>query len=270
MDIINDRIARGLAHRLPALLLALSGCAMSSPSEAADGPIRLDGVATYRERMVLPPDAMLTVVVEDVSRADAPAIELARTVVDSPGAPPMRFAIEYPTASIVAGHRYAVRARIERSGQLLFTTDTFHALPPPDNSSPFELKLVRVGQPPAAASQFENTYWKLLRLGDTEVVVSERQREPHLILQAAPGGQKRAVGFTGCNRMTGSYTLEGDRITFAQMAGTMMACAEGMETEQAFHEALKAAARWVIRGEQLTLLDASGKPLALFESRYLQ
>jgi len=240
---------------------------MNSSSETADTPIRLEGVATYRERIALPPDAKLTVVIEDVSLADAPATVLATTVVDPAGQPPIRFTIEYPAASIVEGHRYAVRARIERSAQLLFTTDTFQALPPPGNTSPLELRLVRVGQPPAAASPFENTYWKLLRLGNTEVAVSERQREPHLILQAPPNGPKRMVGFAGCNRMTGSYTLAGDHIAFGQVAGTMMACPEGMQTERAFHAALKATARWVIRGEQLALLDTSGNPLALFEAR---
>ncbi len=46
----------------------------------------------------------------------------------------------------------------------------------------------------------------------------------------------------------------------------MMACVEGMEQEQHFLATLQQVARWQIKQEQLTLLDASGKPLARFEA----
>jgi heat shock protein HslJ len=58
--------------------------------------------------------------------------------------------------------------------------------------------------------------------------------------------------------------LHGDRITFSQMAGTMMACVQGMETEKAFLDALKQATRWKITGQQLELFDDTGRQLANF------
>jgi len=35
------------------------------------------------------------------------------------------------------------------------------------------------------------------------------------------------------DRLTGGYELSGDALTFGQMAGTMTACLQGMDTEKA-------------------------------------
>jgi Heat shock protein len=118
----------------------------------------------------------------------------------------------------------------------------------------------------ASTATLENTYWKLLRLGSTTVTVADNQREPHFVLHPS---DKRVIGSGGCNRLTGSYQLESNKLTFSQMAGTMMACPSGMEHEQAFHDALRRAATWRIDGEKLELSDASGTVIAQFESRYL-
>jgi uncharacterized lipoprotein YbaY/heat shock protein HslJ len=113
----------------------------------------------------------------------------------------------------------------------------------------------------------ENTYWKLVRLGATPVTVAEKQQEPYFVLQPETG---RVIGSGGCNRMTGSYTLSGAKLTFRQMAGTMMACLEGMDVEREFHKALQQVASWRIEGETLELFDAGGVSIAQFESRYLK
>jgi len=69
-----------------------------------------------------------------------------------------------------------------------------------------------------APTPLENTYWKLTHLGDAPVTTPERQREAHFILHPA---DKRVCGSGGCNRFTGSYELEGDRLTFGRMAGAL-------------------------------------------------
>jgi copper homeostasis protein (lipoprotein) len=115
----------------------------------------------------------------------------------------------------------------------------------------------------SSAASLENTYWKLIALRGTPVAMSDRQREPHLILQPE---QHRVTGSGGCNRLAGGYTLAGDRLTFGRAAGTMMACADGMEQERAFLDALAAAARWRIDGQRLELLDSRGEVLARFEA----
>ena len=119
----------------------------------------------------------------------------------------------------------------------------------------------------APTATLENTYWKLLSLRGQPVQLVQAQREPHFILQ---GPQKRVAGFSGCNRLLGSYTLDGASLSFGRMAGTMMACLQGAEQERAFLDALGAVAGWRISGERLDLLDAGGATLAQFESMYLQ
>jgi heat shock protein HslJ len=54
------------------------------------------------------------------------------------------------------------------------------------------------------------------------------------------------------------------------MAGTMMACAQGMDTEKAFLEALRQVERWKIAGQHLELFDAAGKQVARFEARHMK
>lgn len=113
----------------------------------------------------------------------------------------------------------------------------------------------------------EHTYWKLTRLGDTPVTVASRQREPHIILNPE---SRRVGGSGGCNRLVGSYELQGDRLTFGQMAGTRMACPEGGDTEPAFLEALRQVSKWKITGQHLELFDGAGTLVARFEARHMQ
>jgi heat shock protein HslJ len=77
-------------------------------------------------------------------------------------------------------------------------------------------------------------------------------------------------GSGGCNRLTGSYELSGGRLKFGQMAGTMMACLEGGETERAFLDALGRVTGWGMAGQQLELMDASGGVVARFEARQME
>lgn len=118
-----------------------------------------------------------------------------------------------------------------------------------------------------STATLENTYWKLVQVGGQPVTLAENQREPYFVLHSA---DHRVAGYAGCNRMTGGYALDGGRLSFTQMAGTMMACAQGMDVEQAFHQALTRVAGWRIDGEALELTDAAGGTLAMFESRYLR
>jgi copper homeostasis protein (lipoprotein) len=118
-----------------------------------------------------------------------------------------------------------------------------------------------------STESLENTYWKLTRLGDTAVTVASRQREPHFILHPE---SRRVGGSGGCNRLAGSYELKGDTLTFGQMAGTRMACLEGMDTEKAFLDALRRVNKWKIAGQHLELFDAAGNLVARFEARHMK
>lgn len=232
----------------------------------------LRGEAWHRERIALPPEAVFEALLLDVSRADASAEVVGRARLEPAGHPPFRFEIDYDDGAIRPGRRYAVRATVSLGGHPYFTTDrNYPAFGAGDK--PLRMLLVRArggGRPSPrgmsepdsrSTSPLRNTYWKLTHLGDAPARTAERQREAHLIFAAH---ERRVSGSGGCNRITGGFDLDGDRLRLSRMAGTMMACLEGMEQERLFLQSLGAVHRYRISGDQLELLDASGAVVARF------
>jgi putative lipoprotein len=81
----------------------------------------LGGTVFYRERIALPPDSTAEVVLEDISIADRPAVEIARATVAPAGQVPIPFELRYAADRIERDHRYGVRAAILwRSGARMF------------------------------------------------------------------------------------------------------------------------------------------------------
>lgn len=107
------------------------------------------------------------------------------------------------------------------------------------------------------------TDWKLVRLNGAPVRVAAGQREPYLVLAQ---DEQRVSGDGGCNRFAGGFELNGDRLRFRGMAGTMMACLDGMEQEGYFLQALQKVEHYRISGSHLEMLDASGAVVARFEA----
>jgi len=107
-----------------------------------------------------------------------------------------------------------------------------------------------------------DTYWKLILLNDKEIVVSNSQSEPNIVLNA----ENRITGSDGCNNITGSYLLDGEKLTFGEVAGTRMACAEGGEQAQVFNAALTKVASYTVHSDQLELRDATGLVVARFKA----
>ena len=457
-------------------------CVLAAFAWAACTPVwagTLEGTATYRERIALPPDAVFEAELQDVSRADAPATVLGRAAIGPAGQPPFRFEITYDDAAVQPRRRYVVRASVRHQGRLLFTTDraypvlgggpdaplrlvlvsastgrrpalgtrsgagkidlpasyegelpgasggfvtwhldllplgryqlrtTYKDKPEPNRSddigrwrrepdtgrlvlrggretpvafmpdddgrtlrkadavgrpdaSSHDHQLQRLPQPalieprltltgmftymadaavitlcadggrlpvvmeadykaleaaylkerqqpgqallvsldaliaprpsaeasrpprlslvverfisiwprescgkPQVDSPLRGTYWKLVRLSEAPVWVAEKQREPHVIFA---NYELRMSGSGGCNRLTGSFELDGDKLRLRGMAGTMMACPVGMELEQRFLQAIEKVERYRITGSHLEMLDATGAAIARFEA----
>lgn len=117
---------------------------------------------------------------------------------------------------------------------------------------------------PGATPPLQETYWKLTRVQGKPVIVSPKRREASLTLRK----QENAVtGFTGCNDLSGTYTLKGNQITFKGFAATLLACLDVMETENAFLPALKTVRSWRIVGEHLELYNDKGAMVVRLEAR---
>jgi putative lipoprotein len=90
-------------------------------------PTRVTGSVSKLDRRGLPPATVITVQLEDVSAADAPADVLGETVVTTGGEQmPVPFAIGYDPAAITEGRRYVVRATVRVRDQLLYTSTEAH------------------------------------------------------------------------------------------------------------------------------------------------
>ncbi|MFC2122231.1 YbaY family lipoprotein [Bacteroidota bacterium] len=107
----------GLITIIMLTLMLFAGCAKNDI---------VTGTVTYRERLALPPEGVVvTVKVEDISRADAPAVTIGEQVIENPGHQvPIPFEIEYNTSDIDERYTYAMRVRIEVDGKPWFINTT--------------------------------------------------------------------------------------------------------------------------------------------------
>ncbi len=114
----------------------LSACQSTTPA----GKVGLDGEVFYLQRIALPPSATLSVSLQDVSLADAPAVVLDEQKGPVKGQVPLPFHLSYDPAQVKPGHRYSVSARIEVNGELMFITTENHAVQL-DGNDPKPLKI---------------------------------------------------------------------------------------------------------------------------------
>jgi uncharacterized lipoprotein YbaY len=132
-----------MIHVIRARLLMLA-CVVLASAAGTVWSGSLEGTAHYRERMLLPPDAVFEAQLQDIARADAPATVLGRARLDPAGQPPFRFQIAYDDAALQPAGRYTVRAIVTHRDQLLFTTDSVYPVLDGGNA-PLELLLVSAG-----------------------------------------------------------------------------------------------------------------------------
>jgi len=107
----------------------------------------------------------------------------------------------------------------------------------------------------------QNTRWSLVTLPDQPLVTDT--------LITLNFDTNKITGSDGCNRYNASYTLNSDKLNINKnVATTMMACPEPiMRQASGYLNALTQATGYKIKGEQLTLLDTAGKPLAAFKKQ---
>jgi putative lipoprotein len=246
--------------------LAFLAVLLAVPADAQT----ITGTATYLARIAMPPDAVFEAVLQDVSKADAPAVEIGRTRIEQPGNPPIRFSIAYDPSRIQETGSYAVRATITSGGRLMFTSDEAYPVLTrgrgPHVAMTLRLAGGAVQNPPMPAgpgAEIETTFWRLARIGDEDVSFPRGPREPHLVFQR--GG--RVTGADGCNTLTGLYEISAESIRIGPLAGTLMTCAIAKEVDKKFRQAIGSATRWTATPTTLNLLDDKGTILARFDAR---
>jgi putative lipoprotein len=260
---------KATAGALTALAIATLGACASAGSPAQNAAV-IEGSATYRERMALPPNAEFEAVLQDVSQADAPAMEIGRATIPNAPMPPIRFTIPYDAAKIEPSHTYAVRALIRVGGRLWFTSDTHHPVLTRGAGSTVDILMKRVAEPPKADAELLNTYWRILSLAGDPVTVIAGKREPHVILRSADGRANWSAT-VGCNGLAGTLTVTGEGIAFGSGASTRMACPPPLDAlERSLERSLTASTHWRIHADRLELRDDAGVQTLLCEAVYLE
>ncbi len=107
-------------------------------------------------------------------------------------------------------------------------------------------------------ADLDGTEWRFVEINGTTV--------PKGVTATLRLHGSRASGRTGCNAYGASFEAAADgSAKFGQAMSTKMAClkpAGAMDVERGVLDALQHTARIERQGDSLTLLDASGKPLA--------
>jgi putative lipoprotein len=116
----------GLGVVALALIGYLIWNSLNGGGAATADPATVSGTVTKLDRAALPDDAVITVLVQDTSLADAPAVDIGQQVIDTEGDQlPIAYAVAYDEAEIEDSQTYTVRAEIrDGAGELLYVSDT--------------------------------------------------------------------------------------------------------------------------------------------------
>lgn len=268
------------------LITLFAGClAHSEPAKDETMTSKtMTGAVLYRERMLLPPGATLTVSLEDVSKMDIASTVIATTSNTINGAPPYAFTIDYPAAAIIERNQYNLRATISINDNLTFTsTQQLNPFREPDAAIEIVLSKVaarKTMQKPVSThadtglaivsvnplAELTNTYWKLLSIDGEPIVMAAQQTKEAFLQMVEDNGAIK--GFGGCNYFSGRYNVEGHSLSFSPLASTRKACIYGMEDEAKFLQILDQTAYYSIHKEDLTLLNERKKPIARLQAVY--
>ncbi|WP_296736224.1 YbaY family lipoprotein [Mesorhizobium sp.] len=251
-----DRIAEFFIFGLVPLVVGV--LAVPEISGAAERTIV--GEVTYRERIALPPNAILSVELADVSLADAPATVIGQRKVVPAGQVPIKFEIGFDSKAIRAGRTYALQARITVDDRLLFITDTRHQVDPlagkPQN---VVMKMAAPSIEPEAAALYDQS-WLIEYIDGIGAIA-----EPQATFRVSEAG--KAGGKGPCNTYFATASVDGHKIAIGDIGSTYMACApKVMAEERALFDALSRAASYQIEAGKLTIADKDGRDILRFNA----
>lgn len=109
------------------------------------------------------------------------------------------------------------------------------------------------------ADAFGGERWVLIWLGDE--AVPEGDRAPNIVFEQDAG---RVNGYAGCNRYSGTFTIDDKVLSFGPLMSTRMAC-DQLALEGVYMRALKEAVQWRFSNGVLSFRDKKGAEIARFK-----
>lgn len=120
---------------------------------------------------------------------------------------------------------------------------------------------LRTAQTP---SDLEGTRWILVSHQNKAGELTDALPDAPATAEFAAG---RVAGSASCNNYTASFEVNGENLKIGQAASTMMMCdPDVMAQEMAFLTNLQATAQYAVDGGQLTLFDAKGAAVLVFNA----
>ena len=111
----------------------------------------------------------------------------------------------------------------------------------------------------AWGQEIENKEWIVAKIGKEKVSVSA-EKMPFIKLSDG-----KVSGFSACNRMMGSYVLDGETLIFNALGGTKMFCFDVQELEDKFMQTLRKTHYWKLKCGKLRLFDSEKKLIMTFK-----
>lgn len=109
-----------------ALALVVATVLLALPTLASAQAAAVSGTLTYRDRVALPANAVVTVQIAQI-QSGGPNLVVAEQRFTTNGAqPPFRYSLAYDPARIDPNRQYTVQSNISVGGQVRFTTNSIY------------------------------------------------------------------------------------------------------------------------------------------------
>ncbi|MGA8098893.1 MAG: YbaY family lipoprotein [Candidatus Cybelea sp.] len=234
-----------VAVALPALVIATIAGVTAADTDLGS----ISGTVAYRERIALPPDATVTVTIQDI-HTDVP-VTLAETTFVPNRQVPIPFLLSYSKNAVVPSHDYVVRATISMDGRPRFASNFAYPVITKGRPDRVTMLLVGVAVQSDGDMSLGSHAWKLASFEGHDLAGIPNNRLPYVQFDM----EKHALsGYSGCNRIFGSFTVQGSQLHLSPLGMTMMACTETALPEHTFMTGIQTVSSYVIENGKLKLL----------------
>ncbi len=231
---------------------------LATPALAAK--LTVSGEVTYRERMAMPANAVLRVMLIDVDDPQGPPKVEGQAPIATAGQVPLDFALNFEDTVVAVGNSYGMVAEIVADGKLYFSSPAPVPVDPFAAAGPVSILVSFVGQqappaPPAAGAEVLGVVWRATAIAGQPVAARIKS-------SLSIAADLRAGGRGGCNSWFAQAELDASALRFSTVATTRVSCTDAANAQEtAYFAALAATRFWRIDGGQLFLTDASGADL---------